>query len=265
MKLPNHDLQKLRRSLSKPVFSIIGILLLISSWKFASYTMSGLVVASPEATLYALYNILSREDFLSSHFLVSVQRLFLGISLGTTGGFVLGVLAGLNTPLRQMLEPFRWVLMSVPAVVVIVVAMLWFGMGSAMVVFITSLLLSPVIYVSTVEGMHSVDRDLVEMSEIYRFSLIMKFRHIYLMYLVPPLASGMAIVVGNGVRIVILAEVLGANQGLGYMLSSARTNLEIAELYALVLLSLLIVGITDLCLLKPILKRITRWRVSSND
>lgn len=247
------------------LYSAFGVLLLIFFWQLASGHMSGLVIAPPADTLRALYRILSRTDFLSSHFLVSIQRLFLGIAFGVAAGFGLGIPAGLSRPFRLMLEPFRWVLMSIPAVVVIMVALLWFGMGSAMVVFITSLLLSPVVYVSTIEGMHSVDRDLVEMAEIYRFSLWMKIRDIYLMSIAVPLASGMAIVIGNGIRIVVLAEVLGAHEGLGYVLSSARTNLDIAELYALVLLSLLIVGITDFCMLKPVLNKIMRWRGRNND
>jgi NitT/TauT family transport system permease protein len=113
--------------------------------------------------------------------------------------------------------------------------------------------------------MSSVDPDLLEMAAIYRFSLWIKIRDIYLMSIAAPLASGVAIVVGNGVRVVILSEVLGANEGIGYVLSSARTNLDIPDLYALVLLSLLIVGITDFFLLKPAQRRLMRWRVRSDD
>lgn len=256
---------KISEKLSVVLCPAAGILLLLLLWQLASETMSGLIIASPEDTFQTFGKILIRTDFLSSHFYISMQRIFFGVTLGATAGFVLGILAGVSRPFRLMLEPFRWVLMSVPAVIVIMVAMLWFGMGSAMVVFITSVLLSPIIYVSTIEGMSSVDPDLLEMAAIYRFSLWIKIRDIYLMSIAAPLASGVAIVVGNGVRVVILSEVLGANEGIGYVLSSARTNLDIPDIYALVLLSLLIVGITDFCLLKPVQNRIMRWRVRSDD
>ena len=64
----------------------------------------------------------------------------------------------------------------------------------------------------------------------------------------------------SGVRIVVLAEVLGSHEGIGYQLANASSNFETPELYAWVSVSLLIVAILELLLLRPIQHRLLHWQ-----
>ena len=75
-----------------------------------------------------------------------------------------------------------------------------------------------------------------------------------------PVGAALAIVAGNGVRMVILTEVMGADGGIGFVLSRARTCLDIPELYACVLLSLMIVCFFEILLIRPLENALTRWR-----
>ena len=185
----------------------------------------------------------------------------MGLGMAIVAGICLGIAAGLYRPVRLILEPFRWIFTSIPAVVVVMVAMLWFGMGTRMVVSIAATMLTPIIYVGVVEGMAAMDKELLEMAAVYRFSTAMRIRHIQLMAIAAPLVSSLVIATGNSVRIVILAEVLGAIQGLGRGLAEARTNLDTPQLYAYVLLSLLIVGLVESGIVRPLQRFSEKWRI----
>jgi NitT/TauT family transport system permease protein len=138
--------------------------------------------------------------------------------------------------------------------------MLWFGMGSTMVIVISALFLSPVVYVSTVKGMESLDQDILEMAQVYRFSLFRKIKDVFLPSITAPLCSALVLVVCGGVRVAILAEVMGANEGIGARLASARVNLDIPEVFACVLLCLILVSVLEFLLLSPLQNYLLRWR-----
>lgn len=231
-----------------------GFLLLLLCWQLLSNRYSGILLAKPADTFKAIAELITNREFLLDHFIVSLKRILFGIGLAIFVGAVLGVLAGLVPPVGYMLEPLRWMLSSVPGVVIVVVFMLWFGMGNLMVVSITVCLITPVIYVNIAEAMSSVDGELLDMARIYRFSFPVKLRKIYVPTIARAFFSGVVIATGNSTRIVVLSEVLGANEGIGYRLAIARSNLDTPELYALALISMIFVGIVEFFLLNPVKK-----------
>lgn len=240
-------------------WTALGVLLLLGLWQLAAAFADSLALASPLDTLSALARMGARPEFYRD-FLVSFARILAGVALGGGAGFLLGIAAGLSRPLRQTLEPFRWLAMSVPPITVLVLIMLWLGMGTGMVVAMTGFLLAPIIYVNTVKGMDLVDRDLLQMARCYRFPPAMLLGHVYVPALAAPLLAGMVQVLSNGVRVVILAEVLGAHDGIGHAVAVANTNLEVAEVYAWVLVAVALVGGFEYLLLRPVQTRMLRWR-----
>ena len=238
----------------------MGFVLLAIAWQAASMVMSSLIISSPLEAVRALSKMISDPVFMFDHFLVTLQRILSGVLLGSAAGFVLGIIAGLFREVKYMLEPLRWLLMSIPAVVVVVMAMLWYGMGSTMVIVISSVFLTPVVYVSTAKGMEGLDDEILEMAQVYRFPLLMKIVNIYLPSITAPLCSALVVVVCNGVRVAILAEVMGANEGIGFRLAYARVNLDIPDVFSCVLLCLILVGGLEFLLLRPLQNHLLRWR-----
>jgi NitT/TauT family transport system permease protein len=245
--------------IKKKIYTLTGFILLIAIWQLVSLIMPSVVIASPSATMKAFLKLAVSEYFWSN-FLISFQRIFAGVLWGGIAGFIIGVSAGLNKPLKYMLEPLRWTLISVPAVVIVVVAMLWFGMGTRMVIFITGVMLSPVVYINTIKGFESIDEKLIEMANIYRLPLAVRIRHLYVPAITGPLVSAFVIIAGTGVRIVVLAEVLGASEGIGYALAVTRSNLEVPEMFSWVILCILIVAAIENIVLKPFQSMAERWQ-----
>ncbi len=245
------------------VWSALGVLLIFIAWEVAARIMGPMLMAGPKEAFLSIAVLFNDQDFWL-HVKDSLMRIGIGVSIGCFIGFVLGVLAGLNARLRGLLEPLRWLLMAIPPVVVVVLAMLWFGLGSSMVIFITILMMAPGMYVNTVKGMRMIDINLLEMALVYKYTAWEKLKHIYLPALAAPLTAALLIAACGGVRLVVMAEVLGAESGVGYALANARSTFDSGRLYAWVLLILAFVALLEFLLLQPIQRRMTRWQEPSN-
>lgn len=241
------------------LFSFLGILLLLVLWQITSMLMSEIMIASPLQSFASLFEMFARERFWEATW-ITAQRMFSGVLIGGFVGFVLGIMAGLNTNIKNLLEPMRWMIMSISPVIVVGIAMMWFGMGTPMVVFIASALLSPIVYVNTIMGITMVDEKVIEMANVYKFSLLQKLKHIYIPALVGPLSAAMTIVVTVGMRIIVLAEVMGTNSGIGYEFSFARTEMNTPEIFAWVVVTLVFIGIAEYLIFKPMENYLLRWK-----
>ncbi|WP_069866351.1 ABC transporter permease [Pseudomonas citronellolis] len=240
-------------------WALLGGALLLVGWQLLALRLGPLLMATPWQTLQAMVRLPFEADFRLNAG-ASLLRIVLGVGLGCLLGFCLGLLAGLDARVRGLLEPLSWLLMSVPPVVVVVLAMLWVGLGSAMVVLISVLMLAPGMYVNTVKGMQMVDRGLLEMARVYRFSPWQKLRRLY----IPSLTAALLIATCGGVRLVVMAEVLGAESGAGFALANARSTFDSAGLYAWTLLILLLVAALEFLLLQPLQRRMGRWQEAAH-
>jgi NitT/TauT family transport system permease protein len=244
---------------AKFIYSLAGVILLFGGWQLSSVFMHEIVLASPVKAFTALFSMLGTKTFQYATY-TSIIRMAAGIGIGGTVGFILGIIAGLNTNFKNLLEPVRWMVMSISPVIVVVIAMLWFGLGTRMVIMISSFLLAPIVYVNTMKGIEMVDENIVEMTDVYRFSILQKLNSVYIPALIGPLAAAMTIVITTGTRMIVLAEILGTSSGIGYELSMARSQLNTPDLYAWVLVTLIIVGIAEFLFFKPLENYLLRWK-----
>ncbi len=249
----------MKQSASMYIWLTVGLCLLLLCWWLMSLFFDEIIISSPARTMSSLLGMMVTGSFWKSVG-ITFQRFAMGLFLGSLTGFVFGLAAGLNKTIRWLLEPFRWILMTVPPAVLVVVSMIWFGMGSVQTIFVTSLLILPIIYVNTVAGIDAVDQHLVEMAGIYRAPATMLIRDLYMPGVGGHVLAGLSLAAGMGIRIVVLSELLGAYSGIGYEFALARTNLDTPVLFAWVIVCLILGGGLELCLLNPMKKHIMRWQ-----
>ena len=241
------------------LYAGLGVLALLVAWELLSLWVDPIFIASPLETAKALGRLAAGGD-LWIQLLITLKRLVIGLAIGAGVGWAVGLLAGLSPRLRSFLEPLRWVGMTVPAVVVAVLAMLWFGLGDFAVNFVVAVIVAPSMYVNTMTGVLAVDPRLVELAQVYRFSRLLRLREVYLPGTASPALAGLTLATGVGVRAVILAEVLGAMSGIGHAFGRAKSNLEMPEVYAWVILLLALMALLEFGLLRPLRRRALRWR-----
>ena len=251
--------QPLRHN-GKLVYGVIGIIALIGVWQLLSVVFREVIVASPGTTTLTLLKLVLDGE-LWAHLWISLQRLLIGLFLGSMVGLCLGIGAGLNRRVRSLLEPARWAVMTIPAVVIAVLGMLWFGMGATNVIFMAAIIVVPFTYVSALEGVLSIDKKLIEMANVFKVPRTMLLREVYLPGIGAAIMAGLTLTAGIGVRGTILAEFLGAHDGIGHKLSMAWMHLNTPELFAWIIVCFALLGILELGILKPIRDHLMKWKM----
>jgi NitT/TauT family transport system permease protein len=241
------------------LYTLAGAAAILVGWQLLSLFVKPVFVASPADTLRALGD-LAWGSTLWVQLLITLKRLVIGLAVGAAVGWVLGVAAGMEPRLRAFLEPLRWVGMTIPVVILAVLAMTWFGLGDFTVVLVVALIVIPTMYVNTVEGVLAIDPRLVEMGRVYRFSRGLLLREIYLPGVASPAIAGLTLATGISVRAVVLAEVLAATSGIGHAFARASSLLETAQLFAWVLVLLVLMAAIEFGVLRPVKRRAMRWR-----
>jgi NitT/TauT family transport system permease protein len=239
---------------------LAGCLCFLGLWQALAAWGGGLAVAAPLETLRTLAGLLGQGGFWLTGLLPTLGRVLAGFGLGVAVGGALGGWAGLHRGACLFLLPLRWVLSSVPGVVLVILAMLWWGVGSAMVVAIVALSVVPTIFLAVREGFAAVDDGLREMARAYGLGWGRRLTALYLPAASAPFLSGCVVALGGGMRVAILGETLGASQGLGYALALARANLDTPKLYAVALVSMLLVSLVEATLLRCLRRTLRRGR-----
>ncbi|MCE5254992.1 MAG: ABC transporter permease subunit [Actinomycetia bacterium] len=232
---------------------------LLVVWQLLSLTVSPAIMASPADTAVALAG-LAWGSKLWIELLITLRRMVVGLAVGAAAGWVLGIVAGVQPRIRAFFEPLRWVTMTIPAVIIAVLAMLWFGLGDPAVMFTVAVIVFPTMYVNTMSGVSTIDSRLTEMGRVYRFTRRLLLTEIYLPGIASPVMAGLTLATGVAVRAVVLAEVLGAMTGIGHAFSRAMAYLETPELFAWIVVLLALMAVIEFGVLQPLKKRVMRWR-----
>jgi NitT/TauT family transport system permease protein len=241
------------------LFALLGAAAILVIWELLSIWINPVFVASPVETAKALGR-LAADGTLWIELLISLKRLVIGLAVGATLGWVLGMLAGLGPRLRSFFEPVRWVGMTVPAIVIAGLALFWFGLGDFTVIFIVALIVLPTMYINTMAGVLNLDPRLAEMGRVYRFSKRLMLTEIYLPGTASPALAGLTLAAGIAVRAMVLAEVIAAMSGIGHSFSRAASWLETPELFAWIVLLFALMALLEFGVLRPVRRRVLRWR-----
>ena len=158
-----------------------------------------------------------------------------------------------------MMAPLVNALITIPAVIFVVMAMVWFGMGTTMAVFLVALLVFPIMHINTVEGFKSIDPNYLQMARVFRVPTLVRFKKIYLPGVMHSLLAGISLSTATSIRLTIMAELLGAQDGMGQRIAISRAYLETEQLFAWVLVLLLIMISLEWLLIRPLNNMANRW------
>jgi NitT/TauT family transport system permease protein len=175
-------------------------------------------------------------------------------------GSALGIFMGMSPTADRLLGPWVVLFLNLPALVIIMLCYVWFGLIEAAAVAAVAINKIPNVAVTMREGAATLSRDLAEMAEIYRFGRWKTLRHVVLPQLAPYFAaaarSGLALVW----KIVLVVELLGRPNGVGFELQTAFSLWDVATILAYALAFGMIVQAIELGVLQPWERAVNRWR-----
>lgn len=243
------------RNKKETALSVAAALL---AWQAAAMLINQpLLLPTPLAVILRLPSLCMEEGYwpaVSGSFL----RIALGFLLGLGLGTALGAAAAHFSLLRHMLRPYVLAMKSVPVASFVILALLWLT-SDRLSVLVSFIMVFPVLYLNTLQGLLSVDEKTVQMAHLYKVPFLRKVRMLYFPHLTPYLLSACGAALGMAWKAGVAAEVIGVPEGtIGEKLYDAKIYLNTVDLFAwtvvIVLLSLIFEK-TFLFLLKKLLNR----------
>ena len=202
---------------------------------------------------------LVRTGELQADILASLSRVIQGFLLAAIGGIVAGTLVARSHILEQLFEPMIELLRPIPPLAFLPMMVLWFGIGEgSKIAFITYAAFFPV-FTTTVEGMKFVDPLLLRAASSLGASRRDLFRYVVLPAAMPAIITGLRLSFALSFFVIVAAEFIAADSGLGYLINDARTFFLVSQM----LLGAAVIGIIGFIfntLLRRLENRLLRWR-----
>ena len=245
---------------SRPLAGGLSLLVLIALWQLGSSSgfISALVAPSPLEVSRALYHM-AASGKLWVDLNASLIRLGAGLLIGTLSGISFGLAVGLFSAMRSPGATLVAALFPIPKIALLPMFIIWFGIDeSSKIATIAFGTFFPVV-VATYGAVDHVDRSLVRMGRSFALSTGEIVWKIILPGALPGILSGLRIAISIGIVLLVAAEMIGANEGLGAQVLMAGSLMQTDQLLAgVVVLSML--GLLVSTLIGLAERWLLRWR-----
>jgi sulfonate transport system permease protein len=202
----------------------------------------------PPSTVLATVIDLAERGDLWTHVQVTLIRVLLGFLLGAVAATFFGALTGYSRLWRRLLDPMLQGLRAIPSIAWVPLFILWLGIFEVSKVTLIAVGVFFPVYLNLMTGIADVDRRLVEVGRIYGFSSLTLVRRILVPATLPAYVTGLRGGLGLGWMFVVAAEMMGASEGLGYLLIDGQQTGRPAVIIASILLFAILGKLTDLAL-----------------
>ena len=190
----------------------------VLAWHAASRFYPPALLPSPARTISTLVEAM-QSGLLEAHALASLRRVLLGFAIGAGVGVALGLLAGSLRLARLALDPYVNFFRFVPAIALLTPFVVWFGIGETSKVLLIVFATLFIVLLNTVAGVDDVPPNRLRAARMLGASGWQSFALIVVPSALPYMLTGMRIAMGVSFASIIVAEMVSADAGLGYLLS----------------------------------------------
>ncbi|PVV06048.1 MAG: ABC transporter permease [gamma proteobacterium symbiont of Ctena orbiculata] len=228
-------------------------------WQIAAYLLESDQLPGPLAVLQSLWYHLIEGDLLNS-IIVTLRRVVLAFTLAMLVGILVGFLMGRFPLIDTILDGVLIMGLNIPALVIIILCYVWFGLVEAAAVAAVAINKMPLVAVTVREGVRAIDQQLLQVGEVFRVPLVRSLLHIYMPqlypYLITAARSGLSLIW----KIVLVVELLGRSDGVGFQLNTFFQFFDITSILAYTLAFVLVIYSIESLLMRPLENYLTRWR-----
>ncbi|MCO1613193.1 ABC transporter permease [Micromonospora tulbaghiae] len=246
-----------RRVLPLPVWNVLAVALGLGIWTgLARAGVSGLP-GPQEVAVRA--GELAMDGTLLDDALASLRRVFIGFALGTALAVPVGFLMGWYRTARGLIEPYVQFFRTIPPLAVIPLAILLMGIGETPKVFVIFLAAFLSCVVSTFQGVVSVDKTTINAARVLGAGDAVVFRRVVVPASTPFILVGMRVGLGAAWATLVAAELIAAQEGLGYRMQQAQIYYDLPSIFV----GLITIGVLGLIMDRLLLaaeKRLTGWQ-----
>jgi NitT/TauT family transport system permease protein len=242
------------------LLSIIGLLIV---WEAAVrlHVVETFALSSPTVIVKEMAHLIATGE-LQRHIAASMTRILAGYSVALVVGVFVGLLMGWFKLLDDFIDPIVEVFRPVSPLAILPLAILWLGIGQTSKVFVVAYGCVFPIMLNTYAGVRSVPRSTIEAARIMGARPDEMLRKVVLPHSLPLIMTGARISFAVSLIVIIAAEMVAADTGLGYMILTAQQTFHTSDLFAGIV-TIAIIGFVGDRLLRLLRTRLCPWYVES--
>jgi NitT/TauT family transport system permease protein len=241
----------------------LSIIIGLAIWEASARLLldNELLIPPPSSVLLSFWDLASSGE-LNKHLVATLIEFICGFTTACLIGIILGYLMGMYKWFDEIMDPWIATLYSIPIITVVPLINIWFGIGIFSKVVVVFKITAVAIILNTAAGIKSLDPVWLELAKSLRLSDWQTTYKIRLPGALPFIITGMRLGVGRALLGVIVAELMAANAGLGFLLRDSSETWDSPKLFVTVIL-LAAMGLLSFNLIKKLEHRMAPWRQSA--
>ncbi|WP_036745790.1 ABC transporter permease [Paenibacillus sp. UNC451MF] len=256
-----------RKRNDKWAIVVRGLILPISVliiWQIAGSLelISKTLLPTPLAIFQAFIELASSGELIK-HLKISVYRAAVGFLLGGGLGLLLGLVSGLFRRAEETLDPTVQMLRMIPHLAITPLFILWFGFGELSKILLIAKGAFFPLYVNTFLGIRSADSKLFDVARILEFNRWNQITRLVIPAAMPNLLLGLRLSLGVAWLGLVVAELMGSSEGIGYLIMDARQFSQTQIVFVGIIIFAIVGKVTD-SLVRLLEKKLLKWRDSYN-
>ena len=247
------------RAPSPGLLRLLSIVALLAIWEGAARSLQ--IHTLPDlGTIAATFYVELTEDSLLTDLGITLFRVLSAFFLAMAAGTAAGIVMGRRRTFDHLFDGWLIVLLNVPALVTIILCLVWMGINEAAMILAVALNKFPNVVVTVREGARAIDRDLLQVAQIFRVGRTRTFFRFFLPQLYPYLMaagrSGIALIW----KIVLVVELLAGDSGVGHEMQLYFQYFDIAGVLAYMFAFVIVMLAMEMAVVEPLERHLTRWR-----
>jgi NitT/TauT family transport system permease protein len=246
---------------------VVVPIIVIGGWQW--FTSAGIVdkfyYGQPSGIWHNLVKLFTKGTAFGSIWLnlwITIKEALYGFLLGTGTGVLLGLLLGQNRFLAEVLGPYIKVVNSIPRIILGSIFIVAFGLGTFPKVLLAAVLVFFIVFFNAFQGVREVDQNLVANVRVLGASPLQVARHVTIPSALTWIIASLHTAFGFAIIGALVAEVLGAEHGIGLIISQAQGQFDMDTVFACMLIMSVVTLVAEF-LLTLLEKRVLSWRPPS--
>ncbi len=226
-------------------------------WAFLSILLNKPVIPNP-IEVYASFSLFF-QDGLSVHMLISLFRIFAGISISLVLGITIGYLMTQSNKWSSVLTPLVYFTYPIPKTALLPIIMILFGIGDCSKVILIVLIIVFQVIVTVRDGILNISKEYIDCANNYGASRMQTFWFVILPSVLPEVLTSIRLSIGTALAVLFFAEGYGTSMGLGYFILDAWSIIDYVKMFRGILV-LGLVGVLLFIIIDWLENRLLDWR-----
>ncbi|MBS91644.1 MAG: ABC transporter permease [Rickettsiales bacterium] len=244
---------------SNAILRSASVLLFFFIWQISSIIIDVELLPGPKDVFAKIVEETENKE-LFIHTIITLKRVFISFLIAMLIGTFFGIYMGRNERANVFFDDWLVLGLNIPALVIIILCYVWFGLNEIAAILAVSLNKIPMVAVIMREGARAIEKDFIEVAKFYkipkkRFYIKVLLPQLY-PYLLSSARSGLSLIW----KIVLVVELLGRSNGVGFKLYGFFQFFDISGILAYTLVFVLLIIFVEFILVRPFEKKISLWK-----